>query len=73
VSVATDRLTREAAADDIDPCGVLINVPDISIAGDSGPVLPENGSAVRVLLALPDDAHSCPLEAEVEASNASEK
>ena len=51
----TDGLTGEASADEIDSlCGV-VDVPDVVVALDSGPVVGEHCSAVGVDLALPGD------------------
>jgi hypothetical protein len=41
----------------------------VGVAGDSGPVSGEDGPALLVGLALPEDSHPGPLEAEVETSD----
>jgi len=45
----------------------------VGIARDSGPVPGKDPSAVRVLLALPHNAHTGSFEPEVEAADTGEK
>jgi hypothetical protein len=48
-----DGLTGETSADEVDGLGACVDRPDVVVADDSGPVIGEHCSAVRVDLALP--------------------
>jgi hypothetical protein len=65
-----DVLTREAAADNVNPvnvgCGELA---DILEDGNVGPVLSQDCSAVGIDFAERDGAHSCSLKPETESAN----
>jgi hypothetical protein len=69
-----DVLTGESPDEDIDAaCAVRVGHSerlDVSIAGKSRPVLRKDAATELVGLALPRDAESGPLEAEIESADA---
>ena len=69
----TDGLTGEAPADEVDSLCSSVDVVDIFVDAESGPVMAEDGTAIRVDLALPADLHSGPLKSEVESADSTEE
>jgi hypothetical protein len=68
---SADVLAGEAAGDDVNGRDCLgVDVPDVWHAKHVRPVLLKNSEGVRVELALPQAAHTRPLEAEIEAADA---
>lgn len=69
-----EGLTGKATTDEIDSSepiqSVCVNRVDIVEAGNVGPVLSQDGSAVLVTLAEGDSSHSCSFEPEAEATDA---
>jgi len=69
----TDGLAGETSADEVDSFCGFVDVSDVLVDVESGPVMPKNCATVRVDLALPADFHPRPLEAEVDAPDAREE
>jgi hypothetical protein len=72
-----EGLTRETTTDEIDSSkptqSVCVNGVDIVEAGDIGPVLPQDGSAVLVALAEGDGSHPGSFESDTESTNSAEE
>jgi hypothetical protein len=73
----TEWLAREATTDEIDSSkpsqSICVNGVDVIEAGEIGPVLSQDGSAVLVTLAECNSSHSGSLESETESTNSTEE
>jgi hypothetical protein len=69
-----DVLTGEASTEDVNGRDLRRrDGADVSVLGDVRPVLREDFDRVFVTFHLPADAHSCALQAQLEAANAAEE
>ena len=72
-----EGLAGEAAADEVNGTeptqSVCVNGVDVVEAGDVGPMLAKNGSAVFVALTERNGSHPCPLKSEGHASDAAKE
>lgn len=70
----TEWLAGESAADEVHRFNCSgADIADVSMIGDVGPVLAEDGAGVGVDFGLPDDAHSGSFKSEIESADACEK
>ena len=69
----TDGLAGESSGDEVDSLCASVDVPDVLVAFDSGPVMGEDRAAVGVDLALPSDREACSLQAKIKSPNAREE
>lgn len=67
-----DGLAGEAGGDDVDALGAGVDVPDVAVAVDVGPVPAEDPAAELVTLAEPSGSHPGPFEAEVDPADPAE-
>jgi hypothetical protein len=69
-----DGLAGEASSDDIDTRELATGERgDVGVSLDVGPMFREDLVALRVILDLPGDAHSCELKPSIEAADSGEE